>query len=252
MKLQPFFLTVLLLWARTPLAHAADETASAPANTAITTEGQLDEWMSHYYEHPQPGLTCSAISFMSVKGIISPDNGLPTATFFARLLEQNPSRAQEWRECFTLAGDDAATTIAFALWMTKNESELKGMLAAKPDARVEENLREIGQHAPPDLMKDEIDTPTFLDMLWGSFFATGDEKYVFRVIEALAFLDDKRDVQKTLIGSAARWSLASNAAQHKRVMQICEEQQQKSPDKTLKDVIKEAHKQAKVGGGAGS
>lgn len=249
MRLQVWLSAVLVLLSRSSPAQTGAETGPMPAPKAITTEGQLDDWMSHYYEHPQPDLTCSAFAFMAAKGVISPDNGLPTATFLARLLEQNPSNAEEWRKCLSLAGDDTATTVAFAFWITRNESELNAMLADKPDARLEANIREIGQHSPPDLLKDEIDTPTFLDMLWGSFFATGDAKYVLRVMDALPFSNEKKDVRKILVGGAARWSLASNAAQHEKVMQICEEQQKKSPNKILAEVIKDAHKQAQHNAG---
>lgn len=237
---------LLLVLALLPLVPTwADETKPAGAPNAITTQDQLDEWMMHYYEHPQPELTCSAIQFMSAKGLISESSSPPIAAFLARLVEQDPEKAQEWRVRLGSGGNSAATTIALALWMANNRSELEAMLTAKLDPQVHGTVTELLQNTPPNLLQDEIRDSAYLDMFWGSFFATGDEKYVLRVIDALRFLAEKKDVQKMLIGGAAQWSLVSNAAQHRKVMQICEDQQKTAPSKILADVIKNARKQAK-------
>ena len=101
---------------------------------------------------------------------------------------------------------------------------------------------------PPDFLKDTISSPSFLDALWGSFFATGDDRYVQRLISALPMLDTKGDVARMLIGGAAQWSLTSNAVQHPKVMEICEKELKTLPDDqkpTLEKIIESAREKRK-------
>src|ERR1019366_1352485 len=112
----------------------------------------------------------------------------------------------------------------------------------------QEKVRVFSAKQPPNLLKDEITSPQFLDALWASFFATGDERYVWRLISALPMVDTKGDVSKMLIGGAAQWSLTSNAIQHGRVMEICEAQLNTLPDDqkpALKKVIDSAREKRK-------
>lgn len=59
--------------------------------------------------------------------------------------------------------------------------------------------------------------PAVLDVLWASFFATGEDRYVHRVIQIL--LADETD---PITRGAAERSLSSNVAQHRRVRELCE------------------------------
>ncbi len=104
-------------------------------------------------------------------------------------------------------------------------------LPASQQAFISEALRRCGTqacarviNAPPrnDSIAAGITTPADLDDRWAAFFATGDAKYVREIIEALAWLEESHEM-KLLMGGAARFSLASNAFQHKRVLAICEE-----------------------------
>ncbi len=63
-----------------------------------------------------------------------------------------------------------------------------------------------------------------LDAWWGYFLATGEELPVRAVIAVLPWTQVRGDVGRLLIGGAARWSLASNAVQHDRVLEICKAQ----------------------------
>jgi hypothetical protein len=67
---------------------------------------------------------------------------------------------------------------------------------------------------------DSIVNPTKLDIWWVSYFATGDEKYLYKILlyagEELPE-QKKENVSKLLIIGAATWSFKSNAKQHKSV-----------------------------------
>ncbi len=68
-----------------------------------------------------------------------------------------------------------------------------------------------------------IISPQALDMLWATFFATGDERVVRRIISVLQLSKDNKSAE-ALIGTSALWSLKSNAKQHEKVMAICKEE----------------------------
>lgn len=92
--------------------------------------------------------------------------------------------------------------------------------------------------------------PWMLDMLWGNFMATGDEAPVARIISALPWVNVRDDPSRTLVGGAARWSLISNAIQHKRVMDISRKELTSQPKEVadvLREVIAEAEKDMQEG-----
>jgi|SRR5208282_113733 hypothetical protein len=211
--------------------------------STIDTREQLNEWMMHYYQHPQPDITVSAIEFMSREGTLSKAAAQPPiAAFLAQVFAQNPEKVQGWQTRLSAGGEDESRMMALAFWISGNEPLLKAM-AGGPSASVAEYAKKLLSDRAPDLLKDEITNAGFLDMLWGSFFATGDEQYVLRIISAVPLAKTEGDVTKMLIGGAARWSLTSNAVQHPKVMEICEAELKRLPDDqkpALQEVIKTA------------
>jgi hypothetical protein len=72
----------------------------------------------------------------------------------------------------------------------------------------------------PDIWDDTFGTAAELDMLWASFFATGDIKPVAQIVKALRLIQEK-DPYRSVIGGAAQWSLTSNCTQHGLVRAYC-------------------------------
>jgi tetratricopeptide (TPR) repeat protein len=89
----------------------------------------------------------------------------------------------------------------------------------------------------------EISSPTILDILWANFFATGDERFVKRIMSILPWFG-QGNAGKTLLAGTAKWSLTCNAHQHKRVLQICQRERENQPalKKVLSEVIAKATK----------
>ncbi|MGB5105268.1 MAG: hypothetical protein WBP29_08760 [Candidatus Zixiibacteriota bacterium] len=65
--------------------------------------------------------------------------------------------------------------------------------------------------------------PGVNDMMWGGFFASGDLRYVERLISELQFCDNQDSVYLYLTGATAKWSLGSNSRQHPKVKTYLEE-----------------------------
>ncbi|MBZ5657847.1 MAG: hypothetical protein LAO56_21505 [Acidobacteriia bacterium] len=217
----------------------------------ITTDDEMHEWVTYYYLHPRPDLTVSAIQLMSKKGWLSKSSSQsPLAAFLAQVFASNGDKLNAWVTELKTETEDQKIMAALALWMS-HSSESKKLLeqmAVKGSASYQDYVKGlIRDDHPPDFLKDAISSPGFLDALWGSFFATGDERYVRRLISTLPLLSSK-DTQNVLIGGAAQWSLASNAEQHPRVMEICKSELSKLPDDqkpVLEKVIESAHDRTK-------
>jgi hypothetical protein len=65
-----------------------------------------------------------------------------------------------------------------------------------------------------------MDDPFVIDVHWGYYFATGSWEPAIRIISALQWAADKEDVEKLTIGSMAKWTLASNAARDKNLLDL--------------------------------
>jgi len=204
--------------------------------------------MTYYYQHPRPDLMISALRAMSKEGWLKKENSkAPVAAFLARLLSANADRWDRWTKDLTGETEDEKSIFTVALWMGNDESCRKALagLLRGGDPAFKQEASQLLEKRPPNLLGDDIDSPQFLDALWGSFLATGDERYVQRLISTLPLLDRKDDIMKMLIGGAAKWSLTSNAVQHPKVMEICEAELKVLPENqkpALMEVIESARK----------
>jgi hypothetical protein len=188
-------------------------------------DSQLDvsRWMMHYYEAPSPERVVPAIAFMSKDGqLLGSDKNQATAAFFGRVFVQNTRRLDGWVDHFRAESEDQRFFVALALWYADvdRNTDLLGTLSHGSDSLAQFS-KELSSDRPPDLTRVEITDPVQLDILWAEFFATGDRRYVERVISVLPYGRPGEDSGRLVIGGAARWSLTSNAAQQVRVMEIC-------------------------------
>jgi|SRR5208282_1500389 len=214
------FCTLAISW---PVAQSRPELIGAAKE--ITARDQVEEWLTYYYQHPRPDLLVSALRFMSKDGWLQKsDAQAPLVAFLSRVFIANPDRLKGWAADVANDSEDEKVTVATALWMVDGDKsqEVLGAITRDGPATFQVKVKSLQANRPPDLLKDEINSPQFLDALWGAFFATGNERYVQRLISALPMLDAEGDVMKMLIGGAAQWSLTSNAVQHPKVMEICE------------------------------
>ena len=216
----------------------------------IMTQEQLNEWMMHYYQHPRSDLTVSAVEFMAKSGELANKGAqAPIGAFLGQVFIQNPQKVEPWFSQLKNGEDNQKQVLALALWIANTEAFAHFLQTLEPGSSpsVSEYVKGLLATRSPDLLTDEVTNAGFLDMLWGSFFATGDERYVRRIIGKLPWAKTD-NIQQELIGGAAQWSLTSNAAQHVRVLDICKAELSTLPadqKDILASVIKRATEQKK-------
>jgi hypothetical protein len=213
----------------------------------------LGRWITHYYANPEPHRVAEAIHAASSQGFMkNAQKASPLIGFVAGVISKNPSMAQPLAEQLISLPEVDQPALILGIWYSSHPE-------AKP------LLKELTQFMPKHkVMIDYLlnnDRPTLLelpleqgawvlDVLWGYFMATGDEALIVRIMSALPWINIKGDVPRLLIGGAAKWSLISNAIQHKAVMTIClnaRMSQPKAVTDVLREVIAEAEKDMKAG-----
>ena len=209
----------------------------------------LDQWFTFYYLHPQPDRTVEAILSMSAHGYFDKESAQsPLAAFYGQLFAQNPQSIEPWFSKLNSLPKVHRRVLCNALWYSatlEGVEQLKkeAVKAASPDRA---DIVRLTKTKPPSIADLEVTEPAVLDMLWASFMATGDELYVVRIISTLPWCDEKNDINRLLIGGAARWSLTSNCIQHRKVFEICKAQVSKQGERTS-SILKEVIKQAEAG-----
>lgn len=230
-------------------ASAAVPTAATESRgpKSIASDQDLNAWLTYYYLHPQPELVVPATLLAEKKGYLNSESGGPYMAFLSRVFAQNPTKIAGWNKELEVAIQPKSKPILWtALWWshTKESGQLLDEIAKTLSPKTQTSLLEQIAKPPEPIEKMDINHPNVVDMLWGAFFATGDEKYIQRLISVLSWETQSKDLNKMQVAASVRWSLTSNAEQHPAVLQICQQVREKQPDlRTVLDpVIEKATK----------
>ena len=86
-------------------------------------------------------------------------------------------------------------------------------------------------------------SPELIDVLWGYYLATGSYRPIGRIIKLLPLANDRDNVDNLTTGSAAKFTLASNAVRDLHLLAMLKRAVKKQPEdvaKVLNDVIETA------------
>ncbi|MCX7155313.1 MAG: hypothetical protein NTW45_02560 [Rhodocyclales bacterium] len=228
----------------------------SPAFAAVekfTDADALGRWITYYYTKPEPDRVAEAIRSASSKGFMK--NGQkapPFIGFIAGVISKNPSIAQPLAEQLKSLPVVDQPILILGVWYSAYP-EAKPLLERlrKSMPKHKEMIDNLLANGRPSLLELPLEQgPWVLDALWGYFMATGDDAPIARIISALPWVNVRGDVSRLLVGGAARWSLISNAIQHKPVMTACRKElasQPKEVTDVLREVIAEAEKDMKEG-----
>ena len=196
------------------------------ADAAFDSQASVATWITHYYRNPEPSKVPAAIRSMSEFGMLDNNAGLPPVFgFLAGVFRDNPDQVSGWLEETRDLAESHIGVVVLGLWyadLPNSQAQSYAILDQHPDLKQEFSFLLTGSPMSVDEIPLE-QGPWVLDALWGNFMATGSEVPVLRIAEALPWLDVKGDIGRLVVGGAARWSLTSNAVQHPRVLQICEQ-----------------------------
>ncbi|MBV9155893.1 MAG: hypothetical protein JO097_06505 [Acidobacteriaceae bacterium] len=72
------------------------------------------------------------------------------------------------------------------------------------------------------LLNDNGHSPQLNDGWWAAFFASGNPRFVDKIVDQLQYFDERTDEMLFFAGATAKWSLASNARTHSLVQSAIE------------------------------
>lgn len=195
----------------------------------MLNESELEDWMNYYYLNPRPELTVPAIFRMSQRGLLTKGTARSRALgMLSGVFKQNPQSIQQWFELLNDLSVEERNTLWTALWYAGNNLARVSLknLADKHNLLPGQETKPLLEKKPPELLHLDISSLTELDILWGRYTATGDEEYILRIMTALPWAvgstrGNTQAQERYVIGTAARWLLIEQAAQHDRVLEIC-------------------------------
>ena len=210
------------LW---PLAaHAKPDRKSKPSATQVFVKNEdLLKWINEYRSTPDPARLPQAVRAMGDLGLLREiDNAGVYIGFTAGVLGSNPDQAQDLiTKMFPMPPEDQVALIkAIAFSGLDNWKELLGSFSERMPARTVLVRKYLyGDGKTLDMLP--LDEGSFvLDAHWGYYFATGSAKPVRRILEALAWSENKDDVEKLTMGAMAKWTLTSNATRDRDLLDI--------------------------------
>jgi hypothetical protein len=251
---------------------SAPAAAAPPRNAALASAAGIIRWINGYRAHPDPdGLPVVVRALSRSQAFKDPETSGAYVGFIAGLLSANPARAEDLiAEMLPIAPADHWVLVRAIAY--SGLPEWKDLLATfvdrMPTRRVMINryldgklptLEQIAYTKKDgllDKLRDKL-TPEkdrkkpvaiepsteLVDLLWGYYLATGSYTPIARIIKLLPWATDKDNVDRLTVGSAAKFTLASNAVRDTELLAMLKwsvKNQPKEVASVLKDVIETA------------
>jgi hypothetical protein len=252
--------------------------APLPTATAPWPESGL-RWIKGYRTKKTPMLVPGLIRELSQHGNIrDPDTSGVYVGFLAGVLASNPSKAwqiidkilplpfeDQWVVIRAVAysgipqWQDTMRVLALHLpdRQVMVDQYLSGKLPALEQVALEQKkpgtMDKVKSFFKGDMLfkKEEpikrqvtfATHPELIDVLWGIYYATGDEWPIARILLLLPWSKERDNVDKLTIGSMAKFTLASNAARDVELLAVLKrlaDSQSKEIKPVLADVIEAA------------
>lgn len=208
----------------------------------FASQDQLLQFMNTYRARPRPKLLAPAIHSMSDFGLLGDEeaSGMYVG-FIAGVVAGNQLKAESLiAGALPMRPDEQAAVVKGIAYsgLPNWRSILNDFVLLMPERRILIDHYVTGQ--APLLMDIPVDSGRTLDTLWGYYLATGYYEPVQRIIGALAWSSNRDDLDKLLVGSMAKWTLATNAARDPGLLKLFYTEAAVQPEpvaKPLKDVI---------------
>ncbi len=207
------------------LAFASPLTSQA----ALSAEG----WLETYYVDPQPARLPEAFRSLSREGYFDRPGNIPTAVgFFAAMFAQNPERVEGWVAQIGGLPQRHERLLAAALWQAGLPLGQELMFKLGRNSPLQSEIQRLAELQSRSVLETPVLSASSMNLQWGAFLATGDERHIVNIFDAIGANEPGVDV-------AARAALAQHAADHPRVLEICRTQLDRQPEE-VKGVLRAA------------
>jgi hypothetical protein len=252
------------------VGFAAPAAAAKPPNAPLNSTDSMLRWINAYRGKPEPdGLPVLVHGLSELQAFKDAETCGAYIGFIAGVLGANPDRADALIEkMLTIAPADHWVLVRAIVYsglpnwkvlLLKYGDRMRtrsGMIERYLDGKLP-TLDQISyQNTKPGMM-DKLKgafsfgvepakpvviepNPELIDVLWGYYLATGSYTPIGRIIKLLPLANDKDNVDSLTTGSAAKFTLASNAVRDLHLLAMLKRAVKGQPEdvaKILNDVI---------------
>lgn len=216
----------------------------ASAMDAVTVSvapltSRSERWMNSFYQSSESAGLVRHVYALSRDGYFERDGAVATSIgFFSQIFAANPGQVDSWFAQFRELPAAHQRLMAAALWYAGNPKgdRLLSRLSAKSSQSDE--IAQLVARGTAGVAETPVVSEQSMNLQWGAFLATGADQHVTSILAAIG---------RGEVGDAARVSLAFNAAQHDRVLQVVRAELDRQPNEVrsvLRAVINDAEKPA--------
>ena len=216
--------------------------AAPPPPPKFQSGDAVLQWVQTYRQKPDPWRLPLAVRALADLGQFGDEEGAAVHIgFIAGVLGDNQMKAEKLISAMLPLPPEGQSALVKAVAYS-GLPNWRGLLNAVVDKMADRRvlIDKLATGGQPTLMAMPVEEGRTLDMLWGYYLATGAYQPVQRILSALPWADDKNDMEKLLVGSMAKWTLASNAAKNQGLLEMYKTEAKLAPEKLakpLKEVI---------------
>jgi hypothetical protein len=231
---------------KTPPTKGPATVSAQPAPEFASADAML-AWIDRYHLEPAPQRLAEAVRGMVRLGLLrDPEKTGLFIGFIAGVLSEQPNDAEKQIvKMFPMPPDDQGALILAIVYSGLPDWKdimTRQLVERMPARQVLLRKHLYNKHVP--LLEVPLDSGTeMLDTLWGYYLATGRTEPIVRMMAALPWSKDKKDVTRLTIGGVAKWTLATNASRDKGLLDTLRRglpSQPKDVQEPLREVIKAA------------
>jgi hypothetical protein len=231
---------------------AAAQARSSPVEKIeFVSKAAITEWIDGYRNKPEPWRLSAAVRFLSESGALrEPESAGFYVGFAAGVLGTNPRDAErlidkmlplppadQWFVVRVIAYSGlpawksvlARTADKVPARRGMTDEYLVGRLPIIDAMTLDKSptfVESIGEHFGAKPKQPEVSfarNPELLDALWGEYFASAQYRPLWRILTMLPWAKDRDSVERLTIGSAAKYTLANNAARYPDLLALIRE-----------------------------
>ena len=244
-----------------------------PASAAPNSTDSMLRWINAYRGRPEPDALPVLVHGLSdLQAFKDAESSGAYIGFIAGVLGANPGRADalivkmltiapadHWALVRAIAYSGLPNWKVLLLKYTDRMPTRRAMIEKYVDGKLPTLDQIAYRNAKPGMM-DKIKTslriagerektvaldpsPELIDVLWGYYLATGAYRPIGRIVALLPLANDKDDVDSLTTGSAAKFTLASNAVRDLHLLAMLKRALKSQPEdvaRVLNDVIETA------------
>lgn len=217
-------------------------TGGGQQGAAFTSDDDFRSWFAFYYKAPHPERVTASLRYMKQHAYLD-DYPDIASVFLSRVMIANPGEVDRWvnTEWQDLGGAEWSVVLV-SLWMvdTPESKALMDRFMDRADDAHRDRIKGLRTRSPAviDPLKADVIDPRQVNLVWAAFSATGDERYVRKIIDLVHHYGEVTDEMHAAIGEAAIMTLANNALQHDSVAKLCDRMDNQHPDPKTRILLK--------------